>query len=329
MQVVLPVAGFGSRMRPQTWSKPKPLLHVAGNTVLGHTLDKLADLKVDEVVFITGWMGEQIQDWVERRYSFKTRYVVQHQLEGQAHAIYLAREYLSGPCLVIFVDTIFEADLSRLNTATEDGVIFVQEVEDPRDFGIVVEREGRVVQYVEKPTTLDNRKTTVGVFWFRESQALISAIRHMLDNNIRTKGEYYLADAVNVMLERGARFVSQPVSLWEDCGQPDTILKTNRTLLARGRNAVYSQGTNCVIIPPVYIAPGVQMENAVIGPDVSIDEGATIRSSIVRDSIIEAGARLENSLLEGSLIGRRALVRGHYHQLNIGDNSTVGQPDQD
>ncbi|MFO7695984.1 MAG: NDP-sugar synthase [Anaerolineae bacterium] len=324
MQVVLPVAGFGSRMRPHTWSKPKPLLHVAGNTVLGHTLDKLADLNVDEVIFITGWLGEQIQDWVKRRYRFNARYVVQEKLEGQAHAIHLAKDYLSGPCLVIFVDTIFEGNLAMLETATTDGVIYIQEVDDPRDFGVVVEENGRVVRYIEKPDTLEHRKTTVGVFWFRDGRQLVSAVDHMLEKDIRTKGEFYLADAVNVMLSRGAHFISEPVTLWEDCGQPETILKTNRTLLAHGHASASVQGTHCVIIPPVYVAPSAQLENAIIGPYVSIDENARIVSSIVRNSIIESGAVIENSTLENSLIGRRALVRGRIDQLNIGDNATVG-----
>jgi len=329
MQVVLPVAGFGSRMRPHTWSKPKPLLHVAGNTVLGHTLDKLADLNVDEVIFITGWLGEQIQDWVRRRYAFKARYVVQEKLEGQAHAIYLAKYYIAGPCLVIFVDTIFEANLGMLETIDVDGVIYVQEVDDPRDFGVVVEENGRVVRYVEKPETLDNRKTTVGVFWFRDGQQLISAIEELLANNIRTKGEFYLADAINVMLNRGAHFISEPVTLWEDCGQPETILKTNRTLLSRGRASAHVEGTNCVVIPPVYVAPSAQLENVIIGPYVSVDENVRIVSSIIRDSIIESGAVIEASNLESSLIGRRAVIRGHIAQLNVGDNSMVGESEED
>jgi len=316
-------------MRPHTWSKPKPLLHVAGNTVLGHTLDKLADLNVDEVIFITGWLGEQIQDWVRRRYAFKARYVVQEKLEGQAHAIYLAKDYIAGPCLVIFVDTIFEANLAMLETIDVDGVIYVQEVDDPRDFGVVVEENGRVVRYVEKPETLDNRKTTVGVFWFRDGQQLISAIEELLANNIRTKGEFYLADAINVMLNRGAHFISEPVTLWEDCGQPETILKTNRTLLSRGRASAHVEGTNCVVIPPVYVAPSAQLENVIIGPYVSVDENVRIVSSIIRDSIIESGAVIEASNLESSLIGRRAVIRGHIAQLNVGDNSMVGESVED
>ncbi|MHB1317904.1 MAG: sugar phosphate nucleotidyltransferase, partial [Anaerolineae bacterium] len=234
-------------------------------------------------------------------------------------------DYLSGPCLVIFVDTIFEANLAMLETVDADGVIYIQEVEDPRDFGVVVEEQGRVTRYVEKPETMDNRKTTVGVFWFREGRDLTSAIAYMLENNIRTKGEFYLADAVNVMLSRGAHFISEPVTLWEDCGQPETILKTNRTLLAHGHASASVQGTNCVIIPPVYVAPTAILENAIIGPYVSIDENARIVSSIVRNAIIESGAVIENCALENSLIGRRALVRGRVDQINIGDSATVGE----
>lgn len=324
MQVVLPVAGFGSRMRPHTWSRPKPLLHVAGNTVLGHTLDKLASINVEEVVFITGWLGNQIQAWVDSHYAFKTRYVTQDEMKGQAHAIHLAKEYLSGPCLVIFVDTIFEGNLRVLENNPADGVIYVQEVDDPRDFGIVIEEQGRVLRYVEKPETLEHRKTTVGVFWFNDSQALVSAIDHMLEHNIRTKGEYYLADAVNVMIERGSRFVTESVSAWHDCGQPETILATNRFLLANGHATGAVRGENCVIVPPVYVAPSARLRDSVIGPHVSIAEGAYVVSSVVRDSIVEGGARIENSILERSLIGRRAIVKGQAAQLNIGDDAAVG-----
>jgi len=194
---------------------------------------------------------------------------------------------------------------------------------------VVVEENGRVVRYVEKPETLDNRKTTVGVFWFRDGQQLISAIEELLANNIRTKGEFYLADAINVMLNRGAHFISEPVTLWEDCGQPETILKTNRTLLSRGRASAHVEGTNCVVIPPVYVAPSAQLENVIIGPYVSVDENVRIVSSIIRDSIIESGAVIEASNLESSLIGRRAVIRGHIAQLNVGDNSMVGESEED
>lgn len=324
MQVVLPVAGLGSRMRPHTWSKPKPLLHVAGNTVLGHTLDKLAALDVEEIIFIVGWLGDQIREYVEGRYAFKTRYVTQEEMKGQAHAIYLAKDYLSGPCLVIFVDTIFEGDLSILKNHPADGVIYVKEIEDPRDFGIVIERDGRVIQYVEKPSTLEHRKATVGVFWFKESRELVSAIEYLLAHDIRTKGEYYLANAVNVMIERGAHFVTENVTVWQDCGQPDTLLATNRYLLSHGRASKEVPAENCVIIPPVYVAPSARLENSVIGPYVSIDEGVHIASSIVRDAIIERETRIENALLERSLIGRRAVIRGRAEHLNIGDHGTIG-----
>jgi glucose-1-phosphate thymidylyltransferase len=324
MQVILPVAGFGTRMRPHTWSRPKPLLHVAGNTVLGHTLDKFESIDVDEIIFITGWLGDQIQEYVESNYSFQTRYVVQETMEGQAHAIHLAKEHISGPCLVIFVDTIFEADLSILNDNPADGVIYVQEVDDPRAFGVVVEEQGRVTRYVEKPESLENRKATVGVFWFKDGQELISAIDHMLEQDIRTKGEYYLADAINVMIERGHHFVTEGVSVWQDCGQTETTLETNRFLLSHGHATEGAQGENCVIIPPVHVAPSARLRNAVIGPHVSIAANAQISSSIVRDSIVDEGAQIENSLLEGSIIGQRAVVKGQATQLNIGDDASAG-----
>ncbi len=324
MQVVLPVAGFGTRMRPHTWSKPKPLLHVAGNTVLGHTLDKLEDIDVDEIIFITGWLGDQIEEYVQANYDFKTRYVVQREMEGQAHAIYLAREHLSGPCLVIFVDTIFDGDLSILRDHPADGVIYVKEIDDPSAFGVIVEENGRVTRYIEKPDTLEHRKATIGVFWFQEAQELVQAIDIMLEQDVRTKGEYYLADAINIMIERGAHFVSAPVTAWEDCGQPETILQTNRYLLDHGHATESVLCNNCVLVPPVSIDPSAHLENAVIGPYVSVAQDARIVSSIVRDSIIEEGASVEDGILDQTLIGRNAVIKGHAHQLNMGDDATMG-----
>ncbi|MEA3407551.1 MAG: nucleotidyltransferase family protein, partial [Chloroflexota bacterium] len=175
MKVVIPLAGFGTRLRPHTWSKPKPLMNVAGKPVLGHVLDAFEAVDVQEVVFVIGWLGDQIREYVQANYGFEAHYVVQEELKGQAHAIYLAREYLEGPCLIAFVDTLFEADLSGLPAVDADGVLFVQEVEDPRRFGVVVERDDRIVQLIEKPEGFEHRKAMIGVYYVREGAELVSA----------------------------------------------------------------------------------------------------------------------------------------------------------
>ncbi|MBC7255909.1 MAG: nucleotidyltransferase family protein, partial [Chloroflexi bacterium] len=223
MKIIMPMAGLGKRMRPHTWSKPKPLLQVAGKPVLGHILDQFVPLKnLEEVVFIVGWMGDQIRDYVEKNYRFDARFVTQKELMGQAHAVYLAREYLRGPCLILFVDTLFEADLTKLEHCQADGVIFVKEMDDPRPFGAIVEENGRVIRYIEKPPTCEHRKTTIGVFYVREGAELERAIAYLLEHNIRTRGEFYMADAFQRMMDEGAYFISEPVEVWEDCGQPET-----------------------------------------------------------------------------------------------------------
>ncbi len=328
MKVIIPLAGFGKRMRPHTWSKPKPLLYVAGKPVLGHILDKLADLdvEVEELVFIVGWLGEQIQEYYEASgYPYPARSVVQTELLGQAHAIWLARENLHGPALIIFVDTIFEADLGGLEASGLDGILYVKEVEDPRRFGVaVLDRDGLVTRYVEKPETTDNKLAVIGAYYIRDAGWLLRTIEELMERNMQTKGEFYLADALTLMIEQGARFSVREVSVWKDCGTPQAVLETNRHLLDHGRdNGSIARVTDSVLISPVYIDPSAQVENAIIGPYVTIAENSVIRQSIIRDSIVDKGAHIDDSLLDRSLIGRDAVVRGRYRSLNVGDSARV------
>jgi glucose-1-phosphate thymidylyltransferase len=322
MKVILPLAGLGTRMRPHTWSKPKPLLSMAGKPVLGHILDKLAPLNVQEVVFIVGWLGDQIEKYVGAHYDYKARYVEQKELKGQAHAIYLAHESLSGPCLIIFVDTLFEADLTTLEASDADVVMFVQEVEDPRRFGVAVQEEGRVVRLIEKPDSMEHRDAVVGIYYIREGAELVSAIEHLMEHDMQTKGEFYLADAIQVMIDRGAHAIAQQVDVWEDCGQPDAVLKTHRYLLDTGHTQEI-EVRNAVIIPPVHIAHTARIEGSVVGPYVSVGENVVIRDAVVRDSIIEKGCHVEGMVLEGSLVGRNATIKSPARMLNVGDDDQI------
>lgn len=328
MKVIIPLAGSGKRMRPHTWSKPKPLLNVAGKPVLGHILDKLADLdvEVDELIFIVGWLGDQIQEYYETSgYPYPACYVEQRQLLGQAHAIWLAREHLTGPVLIIFVDTIFIADLGGLETSELDAVLYVREVEDPRRFGVaVLDGEGLVSRLVEKPDSFDNRLAVIGVYYVHDSGWLLRAIEELMARDIQTKGEFYLADAYSLMIQQGARFGVREVSVWEDCGTPKDVLMTNRYLLEHGQSTEDIASTvRSVIIPPVYIAPSAQVEHSIVGPYVTIAENSVVKQSIVRDSIIDEGAYIDDTMLDRSLIGKDAVVRGRYRVLNVGDSSRV------
>lgn len=324
MKVVIPLAGFGTRLRPHTYTKPKPLVNVAGKPVLGHILDKLLNLEVEEIVFIVGYLGQQIQDYVDTYYCFNARYIEQKEMLGQAHALFLARDFLPGKALIIFVDTIFETDLSHLAEVDADGVIYVKEVENPRRFGVAVVEEGRITRLIEKPATMEHHLAVIGLYYIQDMPWLMEAIDQLMRGGITTGGEYYLADALQLMINDGARLIAQPVEVWKDCGKPETVLETNRYLLTHGHgNAEQVRAQDSLIIPPVHIDPTARIIHSIVGPYVTIAPGCEVRNSVIRDSIIDEGAHIADTMLEQSLIGKEALVKGRYQKLNVGDSSSV------
>jgi len=328
MKIVIPTAGFGTRLRPHTWSRPKPLISVAGKTVLAHVLDALSQLSViDEVIFIVGYLGEQIEAYVQEAYPhLKTRYVIQEELIGQSHAIWLAREGLTGPMLIVFVDTLIETDLSSLPNEEADSIIWVKEVPDPRRFGVAeVGPDGWVRKLIEKPDDMSNNLAIVGFYYLKEAEKLIDAIEEQMQRKTLLKGEFFLADAFNILLETGLKMRVQQVEVWNDCGKPNAVLETNRYLLDHGHDnsSEYSEIEGVAIVPPVHIDPTARVEQSVIGPYVSIGPGCVIQRSLIQDSIIEADARVINSSLAQSLIGQEARVTGQDQSLNIGDSSEI------
>jgi glucose-1-phosphate thymidylyltransferase len=322
MRIIIPLAGFGTRLRPHTYTNPKPLISVAGKAVLGHILDKLEGLDIEEIIFIIGYLGDQIREYVSDNYSFPSRYITQEELKGQAHAILLAKEHVSGPVLILFVDTIFETDLSVLAHATEDGIIYVKEVQDPRRFGVAITENGVITRLVEKPTTPVSNLAVIGLYYIKDSQLLMDCLDELIRRDIKTKGEYFLADALQLMIDHGSKFEARTVDVWEDCGKPETVLHTNRYLLEHG-GAQEIATENSVLIPPVYIERTAVIKDSVIGPHVSVAGEATIVRSIIQDSIINERARIEDANLRGSLIGTDAYVRGDSQRLNVGDFSQV------
>jgi glucose-1-phosphate thymidylyltransferase len=329
MKVIIPMAGYGTRLRPHTWSKPKPLVTVAGKPVLGHVLDTVAGLPfVDEVIFIVGYLGQQIEEYVHQAFPrLRARFIEQRELLGQSHAIWLAREHLSGPMLMIFVDTLIEADLSRLAQEQSGAVAFVKAVPDPRRFGVAeVGPQGRVTRLVEKPQDTANNLAVVGLYYFADSTALLHAIETQMERGAQLKGEYFLADAINVLLDGGLEMRVEPVEVWMDCGTPESLLGTNRYLLDHGRdNSVEAaRRPQVLVIPPVYIDPTAELHQAVIGPHVTVAADCVIERSILQDSIIDAGSSIVDTTLSQSLIGRDARVVGRHRSLNVGDSSEVG-----
>ncbi|MCC6904969.1 MAG: NTP transferase domain-containing protein [Anaerolineae bacterium] len=325
MKVVIPMAGFGKRLRPLTYSRPKPLVNIAGHPMLKHVIDSLEGIDIDEYIFIVGYLGDQIQEYINANYDIKATFIEQKEMIGQSHAIYLAREHLQGPVIVLFADTLFEANVRAINTATNDGVIYVKEVDDPRSFGVVrLDEQGYITSFIEKPPTMDNKLAVIGLYYVRESEKLLAAIEKQMAQNIARNGEYFIADAFQIMINEGARLSTEQVGVWLDCGKPDALLETNQYLLRHNAdNSTDIHNDTVMIIPPVYIHPSARIEHAIIGPYTTISADCEIRDSIIRDSIVDSSAVVTNTILVQSLIGRDARVVGRYRTLNISDTSTL------
>lgn len=328
MKIVIPTAGFGTRLRPHTWSRPKPLLTVADKPVLGHVLDMFSPLpSIDEIVFIIGHLGDQIEQYVAAAHpKLNARFVEQTELLGQSHAIWLAREGLEGPMLMAFVDTLIETDLSNLPNEEAEAVAWVHEVPDPRRFGVAqVGKNGEVSSLIEKPEDMSENLAVVGFYYFQDATRLISAIDEQMERKIILKKEFFLADAINIMLESGLRMRVEHVQAWNDCGTPPALLETNRYLLEHGHDNSSSllTGEDVEIIPPVFIAPTAKLHQSKIGPYVSIGEDCVIENSNIENSIIESGCEVRDSTFSESLLGKDVKLAGRFRSLNLGDGSQL------
>ena len=331
LKIVIPMAGFGSRMRPHTWSKPKPLIALAGKTVLDYVLEQFrgapAHFDAEYVLIVGPNQLEQVQaHMAEKHPDLPYHFIIQEEMRGQSDALHLAREHLHGPMLMSFSDTLIETDLSVLADTDLDGIAWVWPVEDPRRFGVAqVGADGYVTRLVEKPQDKSNNLVVVGFYYFKSGERLIAAIEEQKRRELTLKGEYFLADAINLMLEDGARMTTQTVDVWLDAGIPSATLATNAHLLERGYdNSDQAAGRPGVaIIPPVYVAETAELERCVIGPHVSVAAGCRISGSVVRNAIIEERTEIRNAVLSDSLIGRDVVVEGRPRSLNVGDNSWV------
>ena len=322
MDIILPVAGLGSRLRPQTWTKPKPLVPLAGKPMLAHVLDRVLPLQPEKIVFITGFLGDQIERWARENLDVPVAFVEQPEMRGQTDAIIRTRELVDGDALILFPDMLFEADFSGLGTTDADVVMFAKEVEDPSALGIAVVEEGRIVRLVEKPKEPISNLAVIGIYYVRSMPALFTAIEEQMRRGISLKNEYFIADAIQLMIDAGAKVVSMPVTEWEDCGSAENLLATNRYLLERiGKHSPAQDGS--LVISPSIVAEDATIENSVVGPYASVGRGVIIRNSVIRESVIDDRATISGAILDGSLIGRRARVDGVSGKFNIGDDAVV------
>lgn len=324
MNVIIPVAGLGKRLRPHTYSTPKVLLMTGGKPILGHILDKIKDVVTNKIVFIVGHMGDKINEYVSEKYNFPAVYIHQNELLGLGHAIWLTKEVVKDePCLIIYGDTIFDANLQ---TDIElDGSIGVKEVRDPSRFGIVelVGKHELVHKFVEKPAKPSSKLAIVGVNFIRNSSLLFNCLDEIISKGKRTQGEFQLTDALQLMVERGAKFNAFQIENWYDCGTPTALLNTNRELLSSLQQASSLRYPGSTIKLPVFIHPSATINDSEVGPYVSIDKDAKIDSSVISDSIINAGAKINGAVIYNSIIGKNAIIEGVHGKLNIGELSSV------
>ena len=320
---IIPVAGEGTRLRPHTHTQPKVLLHVAGKPMLAHILDDLPGLGIRKAVLIVGYRGDQIVEYVRGNHpGIEFEFVTQAERLGLGHAISLAEPYVDDrPILIILGDTIFEADLASVLSGGMNR-IGVKEVADPRRFGIVeVDAGGRVTRMVEKPEQPTSNLAITGVYYFTHARPLMEALRRLQAENRRTRGEFQLTDAMQCLVEQGLDLGTFPIVGWYDCGKLETLLETNRALLDRRPGRAHAPGS--VVRAPVSIGEGAIVEGCIVGPHVSVATGASLKNAVIRDSIVNRNARVEDVLLESSVVGENAVVRGVFRRVNVGDSGEV------
>lgn len=327
MKAIIPVAGAGTKLRPHTYTQPKALIPLAGKTILSIIIDQLLEAGIQEYVLITGYLGDKIQDYVRKEYpDLKVHFVQQNERKGLGHAIYLTREIIGNDeIFIVLGDTICEYDVKDF-ISQEGSVLGVKKVDDPRNFGVAeIDEHGLINRVVEKPHIPKSNMALVGLYKVSDTGNLFRCLETIISQEQRTHDEFNLTDALECMIKAGTRFSSYKVLNWFDCGRKETLLESNATLLKKFGGVVAEDHhfENIIIIPPVSIAPGCDIRNSIIGPNVAIGEKTNINYSIVRDSIIGSFSKLYDVVLHDSIIGSDTEIKGETRTLNIGDNTEI------
>jgi glucose-1-phosphate thymidylyltransferase len=327
MKAIIPVAGIGTRLRPHTHTQPKALIPIAGKPILAHITENLIDAGIKDFVFVIGYLGDKIEQYILQNYpDINAQFVIQTTGKGVGHAIWLAKSCILADeeILIVFGDTIIEGNLKEICNQ-EGNYLGVKKVEDPRLFGVAeIDKEGKILRVIEKPTIPKSNMALVGVYKIKDSQLLLSFLDNNLAKNLKTHGEFTLTDAIMQMIDKGKEFFTFGVSNWFDCGKKEVLLETNSLLLKKlNYNTTHYVFENTIIIPPVFIGEGCKISNSIIGPNVSIGENAILNYATIYDSIIGPYAQIEFAILHRSLIGNDALLKGMSQSLNIGDSTEI------
>ncbi|MEI6946214.1 sugar phosphate nucleotidyltransferase [Paraflavisolibacter sp. H34] len=327
MKAIIPVAGAGSKLRPHTYTQPKALIPMAGKTVLSIIVDQLREAGIDEFIFIVGYMGEKIQDYVRTKYpTLQAHFVYQPNRQGVGHALELTKELVNGDeIFVVLGDTLSEYDVKGV-LESPTSMLGVKKVDDPREFGVAeIDAESNVVHLVEKPHIPKSNMALVGIYKIIETDLLYQCLESNIEQGLRTHGEFNITDALDYMIKRGAKFKAFKVDSWFDCGKKESLLDSNAKLLKKHADHLQlaPQFENTLFIQPVSIGENCDIKNSIIGPNVSIGENTTIEQSIIKESIIGAYSHLFDIVLDYSLIGSDTSIRGETRSLNIGDNTNI------
>ncbi len=327
MKAIIPVAGAGTKLRPHTYTQPKALIPLAGKTILSINVDQLHEAGINEFIFIVGYFGEKIQDYIKTKYPGLTcHYIFQNERKGTAHAINLTKKIIDNDeVFIVLGDTICEYNINEM-LGSPWSMLGVKKVDDPRDFGVAeVDEKGFITKVVEKPAIPKSNMALVGLYKIKDSKLLFDCVTNIITNEIRSHNEFNLTDALECMISGGAKFKSFKVENWFDCGRKESLIESNSILLEKFGGAIAEPNNfeNTIFIPPVSIAEGCDIKNSIIGPHVAMGENTIVHSSIIKTSIIGSYSKLYDVMLDDSLIGNDTEVTGETRSLNIGDNTEI------
>lgn len=330
MKVIIPVAGFGTRLRPHTLTKPKVLLNVGGKPMIFYIIDQLIKDKIaSSIILITGFLGEKIREYLDNAFDFKFDYIVQEEAKGLGHAVHCAKPVFKNKnedCLIILGDTLFDVDLKKLINSN-NSVIGVKKVDDPRRFGVVEKNDnGFIKRFVEKPSSKEispSNEAIVGLYYLKNSSVMFNSLEYIMKNKITVKGEFQLTDALENMISKKEKMTTYNVTGWLDCGKPETLLETNRYILQKRNKKIKSEYPDSKIIYPVHIGKNVEITDSIIGPFATINNNCRVSKSIISNSILDNDVTVENAIIEESIIGEGAAVKRETVKISLGNNSEL------